>query len=420
MSRLPLRLSGTSPATIRWASPSTIAVLPTPGSPMSTGLFLVRRESTWTTRRISVSRPMTGSILPSRARSVRSTAYFSSAWNVLSGSGVVTLRLPRTVRKAASSASRVAPALVRTDAASPSVVARPTSRCSVETYSSPSALACSPAALSARSSSRDGDGAGDGGAADAGQPLERGLGLGPDVGRVGADRLQQRAGDAVGLLEQRRPAGAAAPARPGRGRPPAAGRRRWPPGNGWSACSPWSRGASPLRMGGRDGHRPACRRVQRRTRLSLFRSTPLSPAPGSDRPCLGQPAHDWPAAVDSGDDRVCRSPSVALDDQLCFALYAASRAVTARYRPMLEAIGLTYPQYLVMMLLWEAGQPDRRPARGAAGAGQRHALPAAQAADRRRPGHPAPPGRGRALRLHLADRRPAGRCATRRCRSPSR
>jgi MarR family transcriptional regulator, organic hydroperoxide resistance regulator len=47
-------------------------------------------------------------------------------------------------------------------------------------------------------------------------------------------------------------------------------------------------------------------------------------------------------------------PSVALDDQLCFALYAASRAVTARYRPMLEELGLTYPQYLVMMLLWES------------------------------------------------------------------
>jgi len=47
------------------------------------------------------------------------------------------------------------------------------------------------------------------------------------------------------------------------------------------------------------------------------------------------------------------APSVALDDQLCFALYAASRAVTARYRPMLDRIGLTYPQYLVMMLLWE-------------------------------------------------------------------
>ena len=37
------------------------------------------------------------------------------------------------------------------------------------------------------------------------------------------------------------------------------------------------------------------------------------------------------------------SPSVALDDQLCFALYAASRAVTARYRPMLDQLGITYP-----------------------------------------------------------------------------
>jgi DNA-binding MarR family transcriptional regulator len=47
---------------------------------------------------------------------------------------------------------------------------------------------------------------------------------------------------------------------------------------------------------------------------------------------------------------------VALDDQLCFALYAASRAMTARYRPMLEELGLTYPQSLVMMLLWEEDQ----------------------------------------------------------------
>ncbi len=38
---------------------------------------------------------------------------------------------------------------------------------------------------------------------------------------------------------------------------------------------------------------------------------------------------------------------------MCFALYAASRAMTARYRPLLDALGLTYPQYLVMMLLWE-------------------------------------------------------------------
>ena len=64
--RLSFRPSGTSPRTMRWARPSTMAVLPTPGSPISTGLFLVRRESTWMTRRISSSRPMTGSSLPLR------------------------------------------------------------------------------------------------------------------------------------------------------------------------------------------------------------------------------------------------------------------------------------------------------------------------------------------------------------------
>ncbi|MGH8965178.1 MAG: MarR family winged helix-turn-helix transcriptional regulator [Actinomycetes bacterium] len=42
-----------------------------------------------------------------------------------------------------------------------------------------------------------------------------------------------------------------------------------------------------------------------------------------------------------------------LDDQVCFALYAASRAVTALYRPLLEGLGLTYPQYLVLLALWE-------------------------------------------------------------------
>jgi DNA-binding MarR family transcriptional regulator len=47
--------------------------------------------------------------------------------------------------------------------------------------------------------------------------------------------------------------------------------------------------------------------------------------------------------------------SPRLDEQLCFALYAASRAVTSRYRPLLEELGLTYPQYLVMLVLWERG-----------------------------------------------------------------
>jgi DNA-binding MarR family transcriptional regulator len=44
-----------------------------------------------------------------------------------------------------------------------------------------------------------------------------------------------------------------------------------------------------------------------------------------------------------------------LDKQVCFALYAASRAVTQLYRPVLDALGLTYPQYLVMLVLWERG-----------------------------------------------------------------
>ena len=69
--RLLSSVSGTSPATIRWASPSAMAVLPTPGSPISAGLFLVRRERIWMTRSISFSRPMTGSSLPARAASVR-------------------------------------------------------------------------------------------------------------------------------------------------------------------------------------------------------------------------------------------------------------------------------------------------------------------------------------------------------------
>ncbi|MDX6267194.1 MAG: MarR family transcriptional regulator, organic hydroperoxide resistance regulator, partial [Frankiales bacterium] len=42
-----------------------------------------------------------------------------------------------------------------------------------------------------------------------------------------------------------------------------------------------------------------------------------------------------------------------LDAQLCFDLYAASRAVTSAYRPLLGDLGLTYPQYLVMLVLWE-------------------------------------------------------------------
>ncbi|TXN29359.1 MarR family winged helix-turn-helix transcriptional regulator [Lacisediminihabitans profunda] len=48
------------------------------------------------------------------------------------------------------------------------------------------------------------------------------------------------------------------------------------------------------------------------------------------------------------------SPDVlALDRQVCFALAAASRSVIALYRPVLQPLGLTHPQYLVMLALWE-------------------------------------------------------------------
>jgi DNA-binding MarR family transcriptional regulator len=51
------------------------------------------------------------------------------------------------------------------------------------------------------------------------------------------------------------------------------------------------------------------------------------------------------------------NPAQLLDNQLCFALYSASLAMTKLYKPMLESLGLTYPQYLVMLVLWELDGP---------------------------------------------------------------
>ncbi|RMS79067.1 MarR family winged helix-turn-helix transcriptional regulator [Pseudomonas savastanoi] len=55
------------------------------------------------------------------------------------------------------------------------------------------------------------------------------------------------------------------------------------------------------------------------------------------------PAHAAPADCDS----------LLLDNQLCFALYSTSLMMTKVYKPLLQALGLTYPQYLAMMVLWE-------------------------------------------------------------------
>ena len=48
-----------------------------------------------------------------------------------------------------------------------------------------------------------------------------------------------------------------------------------------------------------------------------------------------------------------RQEGLRVDNMLCFALYAASRTAVDSYRPLLDKIGITYPQYLVMLLLWE-------------------------------------------------------------------
>jgi DNA-binding MarR family transcriptional regulator len=48
---------------------------------------------------------------------------------------------------------------------------------------------------------------------------------------------------------------------------------------------------------------------------------------------------------------------LVLDDQLCFSLYTASRLVTRAYAPLLAELGLTYPQYITMIALWEAAAP---------------------------------------------------------------
>ena len=77
--RLPLRASGTSSRAKRSAKPSTTAVLPTPASPVSIGLFCRRRSKISIRRRISRSRPTISSISPALARAVRSTQYRAKA-----------------------------------------------------------------------------------------------------------------------------------------------------------------------------------------------------------------------------------------------------------------------------------------------------------------------------------------------------
>jgi len=52
-------------------------------------------------------------------------------------------------------------------------------------------------------------------------------------------------------------------------------------------------------------------------------------------------------------DPMTAKDPLLLDQQLCFSLYSASLAMTQLYKPLLESMGLTFPQYLIMLVLWE-------------------------------------------------------------------
>jgi len=69
--------------------------------------------------------------------------------------------------------------------------------------------------------------------------------------------------------------------------------------------------------------------------------------PTVKRPALPKVSPEAPARQPEA------SAWLALDHQLCFALYAASLAMTKTYKPLLAPLGLTYPQYLAMLVLWE-------------------------------------------------------------------
>ena len=145
--RLPRSWGGTCPAAMRRASPSTTAVLPTPGSPTRQGLFLRRRTRICSMRSNSLSRPSTGSSLSCSARLVRSLPYFSAAraaprglvtgrgvcWN----SGNLPMRRPHSFAAAAGST----PSCTRMRPAVAGASSSAASRCTGSTFPSDTALA---------------------------------------------------------------------------------------------------------------------------------------------------------------------------------------------------------------------------------------------------------------------------------------
>ena len=131
------KISGTSWFIIRWAKPSAIAVFPTPGSPIKTGLFLVLRPRICTVLSISRWRPTTGSSLPSWANLVRflpnsSIDRFWLRWELFLPPAITVVSSPNRFITAERITGKSTPRFCNTLAATPSPASvKPNNKCSV-------------------------------------------------------------------------------------------------------------------------------------------------------------------------------------------------------------------------------------------------------------------------------------------------
>ncbi len=85
---------------------------------------------------------------------------------------------------------------------------------------------------------------------------------------------------------------------------------------------------------------------------------PRTPTPSATETDTDTAAADTAVAVAAASDSASAAEEdwLRLDSQICFSLHAASRAFNGVYRVILKDLGLTYPQYLVMLVLWERGE----------------------------------------------------------------
>jgi DNA-binding MarR family transcriptional regulator len=81
----------------------------------------------------------------------------------------------------------------------------------------------------------------------------------------------------------------------------------------------------------------------------------MKPTADDARTAAGVPPEGLPTADAAPSAGPAAGGALRLEDQLCFALHAASRAYDGLYRSLLKESGLTYPQYLVMLVLWQYG-----------------------------------------------------------------